>query len=131
MCRILVVLTFAILLWACGSSEPAEPPMEVSISRIASDYMKNEAQADNKYDQPLLTTGRIRRIESNGILLSGSGRTHVEATFKSKEELFSLSRGDTVHLRCERADGSSDSLGAFVYLKGCEIATDNSQKSSP
>lgn len=119
---LVIVLTFAMLMWACGISEPSDPPMEVSISRIASDYMKNEAQADNKYDKPLLTTGRIRRIESNGILLSGGGRNHVEATFKSKDELFELNRGDTVHLRCERADGSSDSLGAFVYLKGCVIA---------
>ena len=111
------------LFLACGDiGEPSEPPMEVSLSRIASDYMKNEAQADNKYDTPLLITGRIRKIESNGILLSGSGRNHVEATFKSKEELFALSRGDTVNLRCDRADGSSDSLGAFVYLKGCELA---------
>ena len=121
MSRLFVILAFTILLWACGSVNPSEPPMEVSISRIASDYMKNEAQADNKYDKPLLTTGRIRQIESNGILLS-SGRSHVEATFKSKDELFELNRGDTVRLRCERADGSTDSLGAFVYLKGCEIS---------
>jgi len=120
------ILFSALLFCACGGS--SEPPMEVSLGKIASDYMKNEAQADEKYNNPLLTTGRIRRIESNGLLLSGGGRNHVEASFKNKEDLFELNRGNTVSLRCERADGSSDSLGAFVYLKGCEIATDNSQK---
>ena len=54
--------------------------------------------------------------------LSAGGFNHVEARVKDKTELLDLDTGDRADLHCERAEGSSDSLGAFVYLKGCSIA---------
>lgn len=118
---------------ACADSQPAT---EVTLGEMARDYMQNAARADEKYSNPLMVSARINEIGSNGIIrLSGGGRNHVEARMKNKEDLLMLNRGDTTTLRCERVEGSTDSLGAFIDLKDCEIwqddKTDAASSNSP
>ena len=113
---------------ACGDSQPAT---EVTLGEMARDYMQNAARADEKYSNPLMVSARINEIGSNGIIrLSGGGRNHVEARMKNKEDLLMLNRGDTTTLRCGRAEGSTDSLGAFIDLKDCEIWQDDKTDAS-
>ena len=108
--------------------EPADPVREVSLGEVASDYMKNEVRADAKYEHSFITTGRVRRIDGNGFLeLAGGGRNHVEAFFDNKNDLLQIDRGDSISLLCHSADGSSDSLGAFVSLRKCSLVS-NGQK---
>ena len=102
--------------------EPIGSIRKFSLNEVASDYMKNEVRADAKYEHPFITIVRVRRIDGNGFLeLSGGGRNHIEAYFKNKDDLLQLDIGDSVTLHCQSADGSSDSLGAFVYLRKCSL----------
>ena len=124
-----IAIAAMILLLACDfSGEPSEPPMEVRLSQIANDYMKNEAKAEATYNKPLITSARVRTIKKNGLELSLGGRSHVEADFKDTNDLVNISRGDVVLLQCAKADGSSDSLGAFVYLKKCSIVKNGEEE---
>ena len=111
---VFMLLTVASVLISCGEHEPL---MEVSIGEIAQDYVTNAFRADEKYDQPFLVSGRVSEIQSNGILrLAAGGYTHVEAEVRREEDLMSLNRGDNADLRCDGAQGSSDSLGALSFI---------------
>ena len=96
------------------------------LSSIARDYLRNAYAATKKYEDGFITTGRMKSISSQGVMeLSLGGYNHVEAHMKNEDGLFALNRGDTVALMCERTDGTSDNLGVFVYLIGCEIVVEN------
>ena len=126
---LLVLISIASMLVSCGEDQP---PMEVSIAEMAQDYLANAYRADEKYDRPLLVSGRVSGVQSSGMLqLMAGGYTHVEADIKSEDDLLSLNRGDRADLRCDGAQGSSDTLGAFIYLEGCELYEEVIVETSP
>ena len=122
---LITLLAVATVLLSCSEEEQLT---EVSIAEMAQDYLTNAFRADKKYDKPLLVSGRVLEIQNSGTLkLMAGGYTHVEAELKGEDELLTLDRGDEADLRCDGAHGSADSLGAFIYLEGCELYDKNAK----
>ena len=106
-------------------NQPNEPATDVSLRELVNDYLTNALRADVKYESPFVVSGRITEIRSTGVVLLGAGGfNHVEARVTDKMELLAFDTGNEIHLRCQNAEGSSDSLGAFIYLKGCSVTTE-------
>ena len=101
---------------------------EVSLRELVNDYLTNAVRADVKYESPFLVSGRITEIGSTGVVMLGAGGfNHVEARVTDKTDLLEFDTGNEVHLHCQRAEGSTDSLGAFIYLKGCSVTSESSK----
>ena len=121
---VLCVMIISSILISCGKdADPLLAPLlEVSIGEMAKDYHANAFRADEKYDRSLLVSGRVNEIQRSGALqLAVGGYNQIEAAMDDREDLLALNRGDKVDLRCDRATGTTDTLGVFLSFSGCAI----------
>ena len=103
--------------------ESSSTPVPTSLREIMSEYQKNEARADLKYNEPFTLTANVSKIESHGLLLNaGSFMNHVEAYVADTNSLAMVDVGDKVALTCQGASGSFDSVGAIIRLERCSVA---------
>ena len=122
------IVFFGWLLFFSGDDGSGTPtfqevhvPSRVSLGQMIKDFHSNEARAASIYSESFFISVRVKAITKYELELAGGGYNHVTAKMKDEKDLLSVDRGDSLNLECEKADGSSDSLGTFIYLKGCEI----------